>query len=258
MEIFVCIKRVPDVSDAEVAIAGDGRSIVAGDLEFGMNEWDNFAIEEAIRLRDGHGGQVTVVSIGSEDVEDELRRALAMGADESIRIDDGGLEDLDALGAARLLGALLADRTFDLILTGAVSSDTGSGQIGGLLAGLLDVPQVALATNVAIENRTATVQHEVEGGKERVVQVDLPAVISVQTGLNEPRYVSIRGIRRVSGVEIPVVSGAELAQDTVVAPRVRLEALQAPPAGKKAEILTGDVDSMVDVLVDRLKEKGGL
>ena len=258
MEILVCIKRVPDVSEADVTVAADGRSIVTGDLEFGINEWDSFAIEEAIRLRDDHGGKVTVLSVGSDEVEDELRRALAMGADEAVRIDDDGLDNLDALGLAKIVYASLADRPVDLILSGAVSSDTGSGQFGGLLAGLLDVPQVSLATRVTIEDRTATVQHEVEGGKERVVQFDLPAVVSVQTGLNEPRYVSIRGIRRVSGVEIPMMPGATLVEQAGIESRVRLEALEAPPVGAKAEILEGSVEDMVGVLVDRLREKGGM
>lgn len=257
MEIVVCIKRVPDVADVDVSIAGDGRSIVETDLDFGINEWDNFAIEEAIRLRDEHGGRVTALSIGGEEVEDELRRALAMGVDEALRIDDEGIGDLDAFGAATILQALLADRPFDLILTGAVASDTGSGQVGGMLAALLDAPQVALATMVSVDGGKVTAQHEVEGGMERVVELDLPAVISVQTGLNEPRYVSIRGIRRVSGTEIPVVSASTLV-GAVPVTRVRLAALLSPPAGKSGEILEGDTSQAVDVLVERLRENGGI
>ncbi len=259
MDIVVCIKRVPDVADVDISIAGDGRSVAADDLEFGINEWDKFAVEEAIRLRDEHGGSVSVVSIGSEESEDELRRALAMGADEAIRIDDLGLDELDAFGAATLLKSLLADRPFDLILTGAVASDTGSGQVGGMLAALLGIPQVALATHVFVEDGTATVQHEVEGGMERVVELDLPAVISVQTGINEPRYVSIRGIRKVSGIDIPVVDPRDLVdEEAYAAHRVRTVRLKAPPAGRTAEILEGSTESVVAVLVDRLREEGGI
>lgn len=260
MEIVVCIKRVPDVSEVDVEIASDGTSIAGGDLSFGINEWDNFAVEEAIRLREEHGGTVTVVTIGPQEAEDELRRALAMGADQALRIHHPDLDVLDAFATARVLRAVLASRPFDLILTGAVASDTGSGQVGGMLAEMLDVPQVALATAIRVEGTVATVQHEVEGGAERVVEVDLPAVVSVQTGLNEPRYVSVRGIRRVSGAEIPVVelAGPDLESVDAGGVRVRVAELRSPPTGKEAEILQGSAEEVVAVLVDRLRENGGL
>ncbi len=257
MDIFVCIKRVPDVSETEVTIAPNGTSIVDADLDFGLNEWDAFAVEEAIRLREQHGGKVTAVTIGPEESEDELRRALAMGADEAVRIDVPEPAVLDALGAARLLHAFFGGKTFDLILTGAVASDTGSGQVGGMLAGLLDVPQVALATDVDIADGSVTVQHEVEGGVERVVEFSLPAVVSVQTGLNEPRYVSIRGIRRVSGAEIGVIRPEELGAPPPPA-RVRTVELMIPPRGKAGELLEGDPEEVVDQLIVLLREKGGL
>ena len=262
MEIFVCVKRVPDVSDVDVAIAAGGRSIVADDLSFGMNEWDNFAVEEAIRLREQHGGSVTAISIGTEDSEEELRRALAMGADHAILVSDPAFSDLDAHAAARILHAVLASKPFDLVLTGAVASDTGAGQVGGMLAAMLDVPQVSLATGISIEGKSATVQHEVEGGLERVVEVSLPAVVSVQTGLNEPRYVSIRGIRKVSGAVIPTMDAAQLGiSPTIAGPdttRVKVLDMAVPPSGKSAEILEGSTEEVVDTLINRLQEQGGL
>jgi electron transfer flavoprotein beta subunit len=262
LEIIVCIKRVPDVSEAEIEIGSDGRSLVDSDLEYDVNEWDNFAIEAAVRLKEAHGGRVTAITIGGEESEDVLRRALAMGADEALHLMDAAFDEADAWGAATILLRAVADRPHDLILSGAVSSDEARGHVGAMLSAMLDIPMVALATDLSVEGGTATIRHEVEGGLERVTRVDLPALVSVQTGLNEPRYVSIRGIRKVSGMEIPVKGAADLGLDSSTigagAARVLLEEFFLPPRGKGAEMLDGDEEQMVEKLVDRLLQEGGL
>lgn len=259
MEILVLVKRVPDTSEAELVVDGSGRALAADDLSYGTNEWDDFAVEEAVRLKEAHGGSVTAITLGDEDAQEVLRRALAMGADKGLHLEDDAFADLDPEGVARVLHAAAREGGYDLVLCGAVSSDAGAGQIGGRLAALLDVPFVALATKLDVEGAKATVQHEVEGGLERVVDLDLPAVISVQTGINEPRYVSIRGIRKVSSVEIPTRGAADLGIDAAAAhARTRVTALSAPPAGGTAEILEGDVDAAVATLVERLKERGAI
>ncbi len=255
MNIAVCVKRVPDLAEATVEIDASRRDIRTADLTFGLNDWDRFAVEEAIRLRDEHGGHVTVYSVGDAESDDVLRKALAMGADAAVRLDDPSFASLDALGAARVLAAAIAPSAPDVVLTGAVSSDQGSGALGGLLAELLGLPQVALATSLSVTGRSARVRHEVEGGLERVVDVDLPVVVSVQTGINEPRYVSVRGIRKVADVEIPVRGAADLGLP-VPAPRVTTLEVFLPPSGKTAELLQGSTAAVVDQLVDRIKQRG--
>lgn len=258
MDIVVCVKRVPDLSEIEVEVDASRKRIRTADLTFGMNDWDRFAVEEAIRIRDEQGGRVTVLTVGDEESEDVLRRALAMGADEAVRITDPVLAGADAWGTARALHAAVASIPFDLVLAGSVSSDSGAGLVGGMLAGMLGIPQVALATAITVTGGSMRVRHEVEGGLERVVDVDLPALVTVQTGINEPRYVSIRGIRRVADVAIPVRTAADLGLASGEARRVELDELFLPPAGGNAEILEGSTESVVDQLIERLRQKGGL
>ncbi len=262
MEIIVCVKRVPDVSEVEVEVTRDGTGIEGGDLVFGINEWDNFAVEEAVRLKEAQGGKVTVITIGDEEAEEVLRRALAMGAEEALHVNDPACRGGDAFATATLLHAAIAKRPHDLVLTGAISGDVGAGQVGGMLAAMLNIPQVALATKIDVENGKATVRHEVEAGLERVVELDLPALVTVQTGINEPRYVSIRGIRKVANVEIPVADLASigLTADRVgeSGSRVKTEGLFLPSMGEGAEILEGSPEEAVEKLIERLREKGGL
>ena len=262
MEIVVCVKRVPDTAELEIEINRSGSGIEERDLAYGINEWDNFAIEAALAFKEEHGGKVTAITIGGEDDEDVLRRALAMGADEAVHLSDQAFEGSDAQGIATILHKAISARPFDLVLTGAVSSDRSSGQVGGMLAALLDIPQVVLATDLKIEGGKATVAHEVEGGLERVVELDLPALVSVQTGLNEPRYVSIRGIRKVSSMEIPVQDASALGLDAstlgTAGAMVTVEEIFLPPKGDGAEMLEGDDEEMVEQLVGKLREQGGL
>lgn len=262
MEIFVCVKRVPDTAELEIEINSSGSGIEERDIAYDINEWDNFAIEAALAVKEEHGGKVTAITIGGEDDEEVLRRALAMGADEAIHLMDPAFAGSDAQGVATILHKALSSRPFDLILTGAVSSDRSSGQVGGMLAAMLGIPHVVLATDLKVDGGKATVAHEVEGGLERVVELDLPALVSVQTGLNEPRYVSIRGIRKVSKMEIPVLNAGELGLDSqsigAAGAMVTVEEFFLPPKGEGAEMLEGDDEEMVEQLVGKLREQGGL
>jgi electron transfer flavoprotein beta subunit len=260
MNIIVCIKRVPDLAEAELEVRSDGQGVVEDDLAWGINEWDNVAVEAAVALKEEHGGAVTALTVGAaEDDEDVLRRALAMGADEAIQLRDPAFLAADAHGIAAALHAAISGRPFDLVLCGAVSGDLGQGAVGGLLAAALDVPMIALATGLTVADGTATVRHEVEGGLERVVSLDLPALVTVQTGLCEPRYVSIRGIRKVAGADIPVKDAAALGLDAAaLAPRVKLVEMFPPPRGEGAEMLEGDEDTMAEALVERLHQRGAI
>jgi len=260
VEIIVCIKRVPDLSEAEIEIGHDGVSLVDDDLDYDVNEWDNFAIEAAVRLKEEHGGRVTAMTVGDEESEDVLRRALAMGADEAVHLMDDAFVGSDALGIATILQRAIAGRPFDLILTGAISADEARGHVGPMLATLLDIPMVALATELSVSGGTATVRHEVEGGRERITRMVLPALVTTQTGLNEPRYVSIRGIRKVAGTEIPVLAAGDLDLDSsqvgVAGSAVTVEEIFLPPRGEGAEMLEGSEETVVEKLVERLQREG--
>ena len=260
MEIIVCIKRVPDLSEAEIEIGRDGVSLVDDDLDYDVNEWDNFAIEAAVQLKEEHGGRVTAMTVGDEESEDVLRRALAMGTDEAVHLVDDAFDGSDALGTATILQRAIADRPYDLILTGAISGDEARGHVGPMLAALLDIPMVALATELSVDGGTATIRHEVEGGLERITRMVLPALVTCQTGLNEPRYVSIRGIRKVSGMEIPVLEAGDLdldgSQVGVAGSAVAVEEIFLPPRGEGAEMLEGSEEAVVEKLVERLQREG--
>lgn len=262
MDIVVCIKRVPDLSDADLAIDKATKRLAVDDLDHGVNEWDNFAIETAVRLKEQHGGRVTALTVGDAEAEEVLRRALAMGADDALHVEDDAFAGSDPWCIANALQRALAGRKPDLVLCGAISADGSNAQVGGLLAGLLGLPQVALATGLEVAAGKALVRHEVEGGQERVVEVALPAVVSVQTGIFEPRYVSIRGIRKVADVAIPKKSAGDLglkpSEVGVAGSRVLVEEMFLPPKGKGAQMLEGDVEDIAASLVDKLRERGGL
>ena len=262
MDIIVCVKRVPDIAEAEVDIDSSGRGIQLGTLGYVINEWDNFAIEAAVSLVETHGGKVTVITVGGEDDEDVLRRALAMGADEALRLTDPAFEGSDSFGIARILHKAIAAIPYDLLLTGAVSGDVGGGRVGPMLAAMAGIPHVCLATELSVEGATARVQHEVEGGLERIVELDLPALVTVQTGMNEPRYVSVLGIRKAGRKPLRAADAAEIgvAPDSVGAAgaRVRVDEMFLPPKGEGAEILAGDDEEVVAALVERLRQQGGI
>ncbi len=262
MDIVVCVKRVPDTSEAEVVIAKDGRTIEAKDLVFDINEWDKYAVEEAVRLKGKHGGSVIVVTVGAEETEDTLRRCLATGADSAVRLTDGTFDGSDASALARILYRVVNDLKFDLVLTGAQASDDGYGQVGPTLAEFLGIPHATLVTHIEIMNGKAKVHRELEGGLEEVVEIRLPSLLTIQTGINEPRYVSIMGVRKAAKKEIKTLDLKELGlkEEEVGEPgsKVKQERLFLPPVTKEAEILQGNPDEVATKLARILKDKGGL
>ena len=262
MNIVVCIKQAPEVTDADLEIRDDGLALETDDLVFDINEWDHYAVEEAVRLREAHGGTVRVVTIGDDECEEVLRKALAMGADEAFRVDGGAFEGSDATGVARGLEAAIRELPFDLILTGVQSSDDGWGQVGVTLAEILGLPWAALAVQIEIEERHAIVHRELESNRLERVELPLPGLVTVQTGINVPRYVSVMGIRKVRGVEIRQTTAAELGlpaeeigpEGSAVASRQ----LFAPERGEHVEMLTGSVDEMCEVAARIIRDRGGV
>lgn len=260
MDIVVCVKRVPDTSEAEVVIAKEGRTIEERNLVFDINEWDKYAVEEAVLLKERLGGSVTVVTVGPEEAEDTLRRCFATGADYAIRLTDKTFEGSDAATTAKILYHVLKDLKFDLVLTGAQASDDGYGQVGPTLAELLGIPHATLVTHIEIIDGKARVHRELEEGLVEVVEVQLPAVLTIQTGINEPRYVSIMGVRKAAKKEIET-SGLKdlgLTEDEVgeSGSGTKIERLFPPPVTKEAEILQGSPEEVATKLAQILKEKG--
>jgi len=262
MDILVCVKRVPDPTENEIEIKKDGSDIVRDDLVYSVNEWDNYAVEEAIQLRDVHGGSVTVVTVGGEDDEEVLRREMAMGADHGILISDEAASGSDGLGFARLLKAEVEKGGYDLVMTGA-QADGGAAQIGGMLAALLDWPYASLVNSIEVlSGGKLKVGREIEGGNQEMNEISTPCVLSIQTGINEPRYVGIRGIRKVAKVEIPVHTVSDLGLDPgsvgSAAARVKRSDYFLPEMGEGAEILEGSSEEVAEKLVELLKAKGGM
>jgi len=261
MEILVCVKRVPDTAENEITIKGDGTDIERDDLVYSVNEWDNYATEEAIQIRDKVGGAVTVVTVGDSEAEEILRRQMAMGADKGILLADDAFEGSDGRGIASILKAEIQKGKYDLILTGA-QADDGAAQVGGMLAAMLDWPYASLVNKIEIDGTKLKVGREIEGGNQEMNEIELPCVLSIQTGINEPRYVGIRGIRKVASVEIPSHGAGDLgiAADSVgaAAARVKRADYFTPVMGKGAEMLEGSMEEKIDKLIELLKAKGGL
>jgi electron transfer flavoprotein beta subunit len=262
VEILVCAKRVPDTSENEIELNSAGNDIERDDLVYSVNEWDNYAVEEAIQIVDKVGGNVTVVTVGDENDEEILRREMAMGAKKAMLVSDEAFADSDGQGIATILKGVVQKGNYDLVLTG-VQAEDGGAQVGGMLAAMLDYPFASLVNSIEIlDGRKLKVSREIEGGNKEMNEIDLPCVLSIQTGINEPRYVGMRGIRQVASVEIPTLGATDLGVDPgtvgAAAAKVKRADYFVPALGKGARMLQGSSDEMVDELIELVKTKGGL
>ncbi len=261
MEILVCVKRVPDTSENEIELNSAGNDIDRDDLVYSVNEWDNYAVEEAIQIRDNVGGSVTVVTVGDDESEEVLRREMAMGADKGLLLCDDAFEGSDGKGIATVLKAAVEKGQYDLILTGA-QADGGAAEVGGMLAAMLDYPYASLVNKIEVDGDQLKVGREIEGGNQEMNAIAMPCVLSIQTGINEPRYVGIRGIRKVAKLEIPQHGAADLGVDAAsvgaAGARVKRSDYFVPDLGDGAEMLEGSTDEIIAKLIELLKAKGGL
>jgi electron transfer flavoprotein beta subunit len=261
MDIIVCVKRVPDTAEADVVIDEEKKDIKREGLPFDINEWDNYAVEEALLLKEKTGGSVIAVTIGSEEDEETLRRCLAMGADKAIRLTDEAFERSDGYAIAKILYGAVKDMKYDLIFTGVQSSDDGYAQVGVALAEMLGIPHAAMVSKIEeVDGGSAKVHQELEGGLENVMEIKLPALFTIQSGINEPRYVSIMGIRKARKKEL-IVKGLDdikLGKDEVgeTGSMTKIEEIFIPPVERIAEILKGDPAEVSEKLGDIFKEKG--
>ncbi|HZP64567.1 MAG TPA: electron transfer flavoprotein subunit beta/FixA family protein [Terriglobales bacterium] len=262
MEILVCVKRVPDTSENEIELNETGNDISRDDLVYSINEPDNYAVEEALQITAKVGGSVTVATVGSEEDEEVLRREMAMGASHGVLICDEAFGGSDGRGIAAILNAFVQKRHYDLILTG-VQADDGAAQVGGMLAAMLDYPYASLVTWIEVlPDKKLKISREIEGGNREVSEIDLPCVLSIQTGINEPRYVGMRGIRAVASVPVPSLGAAELGLNVAsvgacAAKVTRLDYF-VPALGQGAEILQGTREENIDKILELLEAKGGL
>jgi len=261
MDILVCVRRVPDTSENEIKLNAEGNDIERKELVYSVNEPDNYAVEEALQIRDRIGGTVTVVTIGCDDDEEVLRRQLAMGANQAVLISDDTFNGSDGRGIATILKDFVKKGHYDLIFTG-VQADDGAAQVGGMLAAMLDYPFASLVNSIAVENGKLRVGREVEDGNREVSEIDLPCVLSIQTGINEPRYVGMRGIRQVASVPIPTLAVADLGVDPATvgerAAKVKRLDYFVPAAGKGAEMLQGSREENAEKVLELIGAKGGL
>jgi len=262
MNIVVCVKNVPEVAEEELEINDEGADVEREELGFAINEWDNYAVEEAVRIKEALGGKVTVVTIGNDDDEDVLRRSLAMGADEAILVDGEDLAGVDASAVSLILSRVLKPLEFDLALCGAQAADDGFGQVGVALAERLNLPYASLVTAARVGAGKITVDRELESGMYETVELGLPALLTIQSGINEPRYVSIMGIRKARNAEIKNLSldDLDLSEDDVRGTANWFESVEMslPPEGEGAEILSGSLDEICARAAAIIKEKGGL
>jgi len=262
VEILVCVRRVPDTSENEIELNSAGNDIERDDLVYSVNEADNYAVEEALQIVGKVGGNVTVVTVGGEDDEEVLRREMAMGAKCGILISDEAFNGSDGKGIAAILKAYVQKNHYDLILTG-VQAEDAAAQVGGMLAAMLDYPFASLVNSIEVlESAKLKIGREIAGGNQEINEIDLPCVLSIQTGINEPRYVGMKGIRQVASVPIPTLGASDLGVDAAAvgeaAARVKRVDYFVPALGKGAEILKGSREKNIDRLIELLKAKGGL
>ncbi|NKB89877.1 MAG: electron transfer flavoprotein subunit beta [Acidobacteria bacterium] len=253
MRIAVCMKAVVD-SQARIELDGDG-NLRQDQLRFEVNEYDLYAVEEAIRLAESDEGHVTVISAGTADAVQGLRKGLAMGAADAIHVDCDP-DDLDASGVAAVLAAALHDGGYDLVLAGVESDDLGGSQVGVLLAEALGYASTTLVvgTNEPVDG-AMQVRRELEGGEHANVQVQFPAVLTIQSGINEPRYPSLKGIMAAKRKDLAVKGLADLGFDGAPARRVESLGLTIPPPRELARMLEGGAEETAAELVRILREE---
>jgi electron transfer flavoprotein beta subunit len=253
VKVVVCVKQVGALGD-EVEFTEDERDVDPDFLDYALNEWDSYATEEALQLRGraGGDGEVVLVTCGDEESEEALRRALAMGADRAVRVWSEELQGADPITVARVLAPVIAAEEPDLVLTGVQSSDSVQAATGAALAELLDLPRAAVVTKVSWDAAagSATVHRELEGGLVDVVEVDTPALLTIQTGINEPRYATLRAIKQAEQKEIDVREPESVGEATY-----RVRRMFVPPKGEGAEMLDGNAADVAQRIAAIVKER---
>lgn len=252
MKILTAIKQVVG-RDARLRINPEATWVVEEDLEFEINEPDAYALEAALSFKDRHGGEVVVVSVGPERVSRAIREALAKGADRGIHIETAGGAPLDSLQVATLLARVVADEAPDLVLTGLQSDDLGYGQTGVVLAELMGWPHATIIMEIELAAGGLRVKRELEGGWFQYVELPLPAVLTVQSGISKLRYATLMGIKRARTKEVKRIPAGELGP--APPPAVRIARIYAPPPAKQTQFLEGGAAEVAAKLVEKLRSE---
>lgn len=258
MKIMVCLKQVPH-QDARLDVASDGSWIKEDGIKFEINSYDTYALEEALRIKDAGEAEVLVVSIGPDRVGQALRTALGMGADRAIHVKDPEADGSDTLGVAKILAAIAREESPDLIFMGMMSDDGNFAAVAPMIAELAGIPHTTAAVKVVRANGTLTVDREIEGGAHEVVELQSPCLVAVQSGINQVRYASLKGIMAAKKKPLDVKTAADLGlagQVGASAAKVKIEQIAPPVKGDTAEILAGSTDEIVASLVGKIKELG--
>jgi electron transfer flavoprotein beta subunit len=239
VEILVLLKQVPD-TESIIMIDADGKSIKTADLKWIINPYDEFAVEEALRIKEAQGGKVTIVSVGTQKAVEAIRTALAMGADEGLLISDPALKEIDGLGTAQILAAAVKQIPYDLIIAGMRAVDDDNFQVGTAVAELLGIPNVSMVIKEEIADGKIKCQRTIEGGFE-MIEASLPALITTQRGLNEPRYASLPGIMKAKKKPLETKTLADIGLDAAAEQAlVNIAAMQPPPERKGGRIIEGE------------------
>ena len=250
MKIIVAIKQVP-VRDSQLRVEASGRWIQEADLSFEINEPDAYALEEALQLKEKHGGEVIALCAGPARAAQTIREALAKGADRAIHIEEENLNTLDTLGVAKLLAGAVKAENPDLILTGLQSDDLGYGQTGVVLAELMGIPSSTIIMQVEVNGSSIRVKRELEDGWFQHIAMPLPAVLTIQSGINKLRYATLMGIKKAKLKEIKKVTLAELGAAS--AATATIEKIYVPHKSKQTQIFEGDAKTAAAKLVEKLK-----
>jgi electron transfer flavoprotein beta subunit len=244
VNIIVCLKQIPD-TETQIKIASDGKDIVSDEVKWVMNPYDEFGVEEALRLREKFGGEVTVVGLGPERVTETIRTALAMGADKGILISDDALEGSDSISTAKALAEAIKAIDYDIIFTGQRGVDDDMGIVGAAIAEYLGIAQASVITKVEVSDdcKSARVTRPVEG-ESLVIELTLPAVITAQKGLNEPRYASLPGIMKAKKKPLEKKSLSDLGLNPTDfgddARKLKILELTSPPQREAGKIIEGE------------------
>ncbi len=252
MKILVCIKQVPDM-ESKFKIDGNGTWYDTNDLAWRMNEYDEYGVEQAVQLKEQMGdSDLTVLCIGSAQVKETMKKALAMGCDRGAHIEDDAADSHDPFEIGSIIAEYARDKEFDVIFTGMQSQDRGSGQVGILVAEMLDIPGVSTVVDFSYDDGTIDVKRELEGGIKALVKLNTPALFTCQLGLNAPRYPTLPNIMKAKRKELLTIPSSDLLKVACVQ---ETSAIFFPEKKGGGLVLEGDSGDVADQLIEILKDK---
>ncbi len=263
MDIIVCMKQVPD-TESKIKVNAEGTGIITEGLKYVMNPYDEYAVEEALKIKEKLGGTVTVVCMGPDRATEAIRTGLAMGVDEAVHLNDPAFEGCDSFATAKALAKAIGEMKYDLILVGKQAMDFDCSQVFACLAERLDLPYVSVVVGLEVssDGKTATAKRETEGGVEEVIELPLPAVIAAQKGLNEPRYASLPGIMKAKRKEIKKIdlaaSGLDAGEVGEKGSKLKTKNYRLPPERKAGRKIEGEPAETAAEVARLLREEAKL